>query len=144
MQAYKRPTPKNPAWSGWSPEQLARVARCRSAAMFAPLDALEILGLKPLEVGEVDFAEAFARECFCFTTSSKGGLACMNSLTRTYGRRVQNEKVPGLPIVELKADSYKHRRYGKIFTPQMIVVEWTGADGRPLSLADDLNDEIAI
>lgn len=83
-------------------------------------------------------------ETYCFTTSSKGGLACMNSLTRTYGRRVQNEKVPGLPIVELKADSYKHRRYGKIFTPQMIVVEWTGADGKPLSLADDLNDEIAI
>lgn len=68
----------------------------------------------------------------------------MNSLTRTYGRRVQNEKVPGLPVVELKADSYKHRRYGKIFTPLMIVVEWTGADGKPLSLADDLNDEIAI
>ena len=66
----------------------------------------------------------------------------MSRLTRAYGRRVQDEKVPGLPIVELRADHYRHRTYGKIFYPVMHIVGWTGVDGKPLPVADDLNDEI--
>jgi hypothetical protein len=69
-------------------------------------------------------------ETYCFTTGSKGGLGCVNKLTRTYGSRIKTEKVPGLPIIELKADSYKHRTYGKIFVPNMIVVGWTGPTAR--------------
>jgi hypothetical protein len=83
-------------------------------------------------------------ETYEFATSSKGGLACVGKLTRAYGRRVQEEKTPGLPIVELKADHYKHRTYGKIFTPLMIIVGWTDGDGKPLPLANDLNDEIGF
>jgi hypothetical protein len=81
-------------------------------------------------------------ETYNFTTGSKGGLACVSRLTRAYGRRVRDEKVPGLPVVELRADHYRHRTYGKIFYPVMHIVGWTGADGNPLSLADDLKDEI--
>jgi len=83
-------------------------------------------------------------ETYNFTTGSKGGLACVSRLTRAYGRRVQDEKVPGLPIVELRADHYRHRTYGKIFYPVMHIVGWTGVDGKPLPIADDLNDEIDI
>jgi hypothetical protein len=43
-------------------------------------------------------------ETYNFTTGSKGGLACVNRLIRAYGRRLRDEKVPGLPIVELRAD----------------------------------------
>jgi hypothetical protein len=83
-------------------------------------------------------------ESYQFATGSKGGLACVSKLTRAYGRRTQEEKPPGLPIVELKADSYKHRTYGKIFTPSMVIVGWTDGSGKPLSRADDLNDEIGL
>ena len=83
-------------------------------------------------------------ETYNFTTGSKGGLACVNRLTRAYGRRLRDEKVPGVPIVELKADHYRHRTYGKIFYPVMNIVGWTGADGKPLSMSDDLNDSIDI
>jgi hypothetical protein len=83
------------------------------------------------------------QETYRFTTGSKGGLACVSKLTRAYGRHVQDGK-PGLPIVELKADHYKHRTYGKIFTPLMIVVGWTGDDGKPLSLAEEMSDEIGV
>jgi len=48
----------------------------------------------------------------------------------------------GLPIVELQSDNYKHPKYGKIFFPLLHVVGWTGASGDPLSLADDLNDDL--
>jgi hypothetical protein len=83
-------------------------------------------------------------ETYRFVTGSKGGLACLGKLTRAYGRRVQDEEVPGLPVVELKADHYKHRTYGKIFTPLMVVVGWTSESGKPLSLAEDMNDSIPI
>jgi hypothetical protein len=85
-----------------------------------------------------------AGETYNFTTGSKGGLACVSRLIRSYGRRVRDEKVPGLPIVELKADHYRHRTYGKIFYPVMHVVGWTDANGNPLSIADDLSDGIDI
>jgi hypothetical protein len=81
-------------------------------------------------------------ESYQFTTGSKGGLACISKLVRTYGRRMQEEEIPGLPIVELRADHYKHRTYGKIFIPSMIIVGWTDASGRPQLLANDLNDGI--
>src|SRR5262245_18785516 len=79
-----------------------------------------------------------------FKTGTKGGLTCVSKLIRAYGRRVQDKKVPGLPIVELRADHYRHRTYGKIFFPVMHIVGWTDADGKPLSIADDLNDEISM
>jgi hypothetical protein len=80
-------------------------------------------------------------ETYQFTVGSKGGLRCLSALTRTYGKRVA-EKKPGLPIVELQSDSYKHRVYGKIFFPVMHVVGWTGADGKPESISADLSDAI--
>ena len=33
---------------------------------------------------------------------------------------------------------------GKIFKPQFVVVNWTTADQKPLSVADDMNDEIPL
>jgi hypothetical protein len=45
--------------------------------------------------------------------------------------------------LKLHPDSYKHPRYGKIFVPVLHVVNWTGADGKPLSLKDDLSDDLS-
>jgi hypothetical protein len=84
------------------------------------------------------------QETYRFTAGSKGGLACLGKLTRAYGRRIRDEKVPGLPVVELKADHYKHRKFGKIFVPVMNVVGWTDENGNPLSLGDEMNDGIDI
>ena len=81
-------------------------------------------------------------ETYQFTTGSKGGLRCVNGLVRAYGRRVQSEKAPGLPIVELKSDRYKHPTYGWIYYPVMHIVGWTDDSGRPQSVADDLNDDL--
>jgi hypothetical protein len=82
-----------------------------------------------------------AGETYQFTVGSKGGLRCLSALTRTYGKRVA-EKKPGLPVVELKSDSYKHPRFGKIYFPTMHVVGWTGRDGKPETLAAALDDAI--
>jgi hypothetical protein len=82
-------------------------------------------------------------ESYLFSVSSKGGIRCINGLTRTYGSRVRAKgDAAGLPIVELRPDSYKHKQYGKIFFPVLHVVNWTGVAGEPLSLADDMEDAI--
>jgi hypothetical protein len=85
-------------------------------------------------------------ETYQFTTSSKGGLGCVTRLTRMYGGYLQQSgKVPGrLPIVELRAENYKHKTYGKIFTPAMHVVGWSDSSGKPLSLSEELNDSANI
>jgi hypothetical protein len=44
-------------------------------------------------------------ETYNFKTGTKGGLTCVSKLIRAYGRRVQDKKVPALPIVELRADT---------------------------------------
>jgi hypothetical protein len=80
-------------------------------------------------------------ETYQFTAGSKGGLRCLSALTRAFGKRVADKK-PGLPIVELQSDSYKHQRYGKIYFPVMHVVGWTGADGKPQTLGEDMSDAI--
>jgi hypothetical protein len=82
-------------------------------------------------------------ETYTFTVGSKGGLRCLSALTRAYGKHVADGKA-GSPVVELKADSYKHRQYGKIFFPTLPIVGWTDAGGRPQTLAEDLNDEVNL
>jgi hypothetical protein len=91
-----------------------------------------------LPLGRCDTGEAYL-----FSTSSKGGLRAVNGVLRAYGQRVRAKgDAAGLPIIELQPDSYKHRTFGKIFIPQLHVVGWTGADGKPLSAAADLEDEV--
>jgi len=80
-------------------------------------------------------------ETFNFTVGSKGGLNAINKLIRTYGNRLAKDQ-SGLPIVELKADFYKHRTYGKIYFPALIIINWTDSDDKPMSVERDLEDAI--
>jgi hypothetical protein len=80
-------------------------------------------------------------ESYNFSTSSKGGLRCVNGLIRVYGtRRRDRGEAAGLPVIELQPGFYKHRTYGKIFFPDPKVVTWTDESGEPLPLADDMDD----
>lgn len=36
-----------------------------------------------------------------------------------------------VPVVELEADSYTHQKYGKIYTPEIKIVDWTTMDSEP-------------
>jgi hypothetical protein len=56
-----------------------------------------------------------------FTTSSKGGESCIVNLCGIYGRSPRNGM---LPIVALKTRSYKRKTYGKIQTPDLLIVGW--------------------
>jgi len=82
-------------------------------------------------------------ESYQFSAASKGGVRAINGLMRTYGSRLRAKgDGAGLPIVELQSNSYKHRTYGKIYFPVLHVVGWTDVSGKPLDLADDIEDDL--
>jgi len=67
-----------------------------------------------------------------FKTSSKGGLKAYSKLVADFLKHlgeVDTSKTDELyPVVKLAETSYKHPKYGKIFTPVMEVVGWANMD----------------
>jgi len=55
-----------------------------------------------------------------FVTGSEGGQEAIGRLCQIYARGSRK----GLPIVELAADSYKSKRYGRIQIPDLRVIGW--------------------
>jgi hypothetical protein len=82
-------------------------------------------------------------ETFKFTSGSKGGMNAVNKLIRVFGTRTGRGET-GLPVCALKAGSYKHHEFGKIFFPVFEIATWTGDGGKPMTVEQDLNDEIPI
>jgi hypothetical protein len=74
-----------------------------------------------------------------YCASSKGGMSAIGLLCKIYGRSQRNGL---LPIVALKAATYKHPDFGKVDKPELPIVGWHGSavgpapDGKPWD--DDL------
>jgi hypothetical protein len=92
-------------------------------------------------------------EIFTFTTSSRGGLSAIGTLSGQYGR--QRAKHPDeFPVITLGANSYQHqvKSYGRIQYPEFHLIMWwpkslfgvpPGEEGFTLPpLKDELNDDI--
>jgi hypothetical protein len=85
-------------------------------------------------------------ELLTFVTGSKGGIGAIGTLCRVYGRKARDGL---LPIVKLQVRSYRHERYGKIETPDFVIVGWDGLEPASAPMleqrgasGDALNDEI--
>ncbi len=90
--------------------------------------------LKAIETGEQ----------FIFKPTSHGGLSAISALLSRYGHRLDIGK-GGIPIVELKVDSYEHKRYGKIYKPSFRIKLWREeadlVDGGAVKLGEELHDD---
>jgi hypothetical protein len=86
-------------------------------------------------------------EVYTFVTGSKGGIAAVKNLCRVYGNKHRDNL---LPIVALRTRSYKHKQYGRIETPDLMIVGWDGITSTAIPVqsaptgnaADDLNDAV--
>jgi len=58
-----------------------------------------------------------------FKTSSKGGRKAVMKLIKAVGLQ-SKEGQPFVPVCLLDKDSYKHKEFGKIYTPVFTVEEW--------------------
>jgi hypothetical protein len=70
-------------------------------------------------------------ELLTFVTGSQGGNAAIGRLTRQYVRNA----FKGTPIVQLATDSYKHKQFGKVETPEFKVTSWSGGNA---AVSEDL------
>jgi len=64
-----------------------------------------------------------------FTVTSAGGKRAVQELGVTIAQRIEADQTKPVPIVKLKTDSYKHKMYGKIFTPVFEIVDWANMNG---------------
>lgn len=72
-----------------------------------------------------------------FTVTSVGGKRAVQELGVTIAQHIEADQTKPVPIVKLKTDSYKHKMYGKIFTPVFDIVEWVGMDGKAVESEGD-------
>ena len=63
-----------------------------------------------------------------YKVSSLSGRKALSALFDTIVKRAQKGKTDVTPVIELLVDSYKHKKYGKIYTPILDVKEWREMD----------------
>lgn len=78
-----------------------------------------------------------------FTVTSVGGKKAVQQLGISIAQQIEADQTKPVPIVKLKTDSYKHKMYGKIFTPVFEIVEWVGMDGKSAEVADEASTDEA-
>jgi len=142
-------------WKRWENNQLIDQRWGRIADNFVPPQEKELPNNEPvvqpdgtsrkpwqfsmeLPVTVMDAGE----QVLSFTVTSRGGLGAVSAVSRAYGKRLK-EGQPGRPILELKGDKYWSNRFHTwVNYPVLTIVGWTDAGGKPLSLRDDLNDDL--
>lgn len=69
--------------------------------------------------------------------NSLGARKAYAALLQPVAERISKGKADFVPLVELGADSYTHKTYGKIFAPELIIVGWTTMDGVPTETPEE-------
>jgi len=60
---------------------------------------------------------------------SRGGMEAVVLLLEEVYKRLEDNDAACVPVISLLNDSYKHKKYGKIYTPVLKIVEWITMDG---------------
>ena len=77
-----------------------------------------------------------------YTATSVGGKKAYTALLDELLKQAQSGSPDIVPVVELDFDSYKHKKYGKVFTPVFKLVEWQSMDAMVTASVDDEDDEV--
>lgn len=78
-----------------------------------------------------------------YTATSVGGKKAYTALLDELLEQVQTGSPDIVPIVELDFGSYKHKKYGKVFTPIFKLVEWQSLDAMVTAEdAEEVVDEV--
>jgi len=79
-------------------------------------------------------------ECI-YTATSVGGKNAFKEVLNAVLERGRGGHADIVPIVELEVDSYKHKSYGKVFTPVFSIVDWATLDGVVAEAAEEAEEE---
>jgi len=71
-----------------------------------------------------------------FKTTSVGGKRAVSNVATAIGKRAAEGNTDVIPVVKLGSDSYQHKAYGKIYTPEFIAQSWSSGDDSPEEAAE--------
>lgn len=63
-----------------------------------------------------------------YKQSSVGAMKAFRALVDAIGAQIEAGKDEIVPIIEMKSDSYKHKKYGRIYNPIFEILEWRTLD----------------
>lgn len=64
-----------------------------------------------------------------YKPSSVGGLSALKDVINQLIAQLQVDQVNYVPVITLDVDNYKHKKHGKIYAPEIEIVEYIGMDG---------------
>lgn len=79
-----------------------------------------------------------------YKASSKGGQKAFKQILDAIVKQAESGTDKVVPLVTLEVDSYKHKEFGKIYTPELEVVDWANMDGvasEPEETAQAIEDQ---
>ena len=68
-----------------------------------------------------------------YKTTSMGGVKAVSKLMQSVVKQIRTKPDSGkfVPVIELEGESYKHKKYGKVYTPLLDVTSWTDSGATP-------------
>ena len=78
-----------------------------------------------------------------YSTTSKGGVKAINALMQTLVKRIKSPDADGkvVPVLTLDVEFYKHKKYGKIYTPILNVQKWIDSGDTSVEAEPEKIDE---
>lgn len=77
-----------------------------------------------------------------YNTTSLGGRKAHKKMIDAILAQIKVDKTAPVPVVVLEADSYKHKKYGKIYTPIFKITGFIDMDGLIVSDEDEPEEEV--
>lgn len=74
-----------------------------------------------------------------YKTTAKGFANAVKELTTALIEQIATDEAHPVPILKLETDSYKHKDYGKIYTPVFGIERWS--DFKGVTIKTDAKDE---
>jgi hypothetical protein len=78
-----------------------------------------------------------------FTATSVGGKRGVQAVGVAVRNQVDKDPTKPVPLLDLKADTYMHKKYGKVITPIFDIVDWVSLDAESLDDLDEAELEVA-
>ena len=81
------------------------------------------------EQSSVEFTSLATGDVLLFKTSSHGGRNALATLAKAFSDRMKSGEATVVPVIEMHADSYRHKSYGKVHVPVFEIVDWLAPAG---------------
>ncbi len=76
-----------------------------------------------------------------FKISSSGGLKELGRLIGEIIKQLSEDPTKPMPIVTLASDDYMHKKYKKVYTPEMEIVEWAALTEADFEKPEEAEEE---